>query len=512
MKKYIVALLSFVALLGGGYSVLNNDVSVGGDAVTPIAGQTYVLAGSGISSSETSFTLTSFTVTQNGYKIQDSDMSDIFYVTFEPGSRSRQEIASCTTVTQNSDNTATISGCTRGLLPITPYTASTSLQFAHSGGSTVIFSDPPQLFNQTTFKSNDETITGSWLFPTPLADSNAATKLYVDTLVSGGTVSNDRLIVAGTAGETLATSTLVYFNPSTQRWNGVSSASTTTFTDRFIGLTQGAGTNGDAVSGGILLKGRHTLSTGLSAGSVYYTATATGTISVSTSSQPLGIAVSTDVLYFDPVLIDVVREGADNIFTGTNTFTGTTIGFGTASTTVYTTGTHTYTKSPRVKYAVIEVQAAGGNGSDANDTNQKAGGGGAGGYGRKLLAAANINATTSITVGAIGANTSFGTTVVCTSGTSAAINTTPGGAAGTCSGGDININGQQGGVGGGVTGFQSGHGGDSGLGIGGAQQGAAVGSAGTGYGAGGSGGGANDATDRAGGAGASGVVIVTEYF
>jgi hypothetical protein len=343
MKQYIVAFLAIIGLFGGGYAALQysqDDFSVGSDAVTPIAGQTYTLAGSGISSSETSFTLTSFTITQNGYRIQDSDMSDTFYVTLEPGSRSRQEIVSCTTVVQNADGTATISGCTRGLLPITPYTASTSLQFAHSGGSTVIFSDPPQLFNQAGFKDNDETITGSWLFPTPLNDSNAATKAYVEALVSGTTtLQNDRLVVAGTAGETLATSTLVYFNPATQRWNGVSSASTTTFDDRFIGLTQGAGTNGVTVTNGILLKGRHTLSSGLTPGALYYAASATGTMSTATSSQTLGVAVSATIMYFDPIWIDVPTENGDNTFTGVNTFNGSSTFAGNVSFTASTSFT-----------------------------------------------------------------------------------------------------------------------------------------------------------------------------
>ncbi len=411
MKQYIVAFLAIIGLFGGGYAALQynqNEMAVGGDLVTPIAGQTYTLAGAGIGSSDTSFTLTSFTITQTGYRIQDSDMSDIFYVTLEPGSRSRQEIVSCTTVTQNNDGSATISGCIRGLLPIAPYTASTSLAFAHAGGSSVIFSDPPQLFNQTTFKDNDETITGSWLFPTPLSSDNAATKAYVDALVSGTTtLSNDRLVVAGTAGETLATSTLVYFNPATQRWNGVSSAATTTFDDRFIGLTQGAGTNGTAVRNGILLKGRHTLSTGLTPGALYYAATATGTISTVASAQTVGIAESATVLYFDPVWIDVPTENGDNVFTGSNTFTGPV--FFTGSTTgairtqvlTYNAST-TWTKQPGLNF--VRVQAWGGGGSGAaNSGINNAGGGGGGGYMEVWIMANDLPSTVNAVIGSGGA-------------------------------------------------------------------------------------------------------------
>lgn len=541
MKQYIIAFLAIIGLAAGGYAALQHqqgEFSVGGDLVTPIAGQTYTLAGSGISSAETSFTLTSFTITQTGYRIQDSDMSDVFYVTFEPGSRSRQEIASCTTVMQNADGTATISGCTRGLLPISPYTASTSLQFAHGGGSTVIFSDPPQLFNQAGFKDNDETITGSWLFPAPLSDSNAATKAYVDALVTGGTVSNDRLVVAGTAGETLATGTLVYLNPSTQRWNGVSTASTTTFDDRFIGLTQGAGTNGVAVNGGVLLKGRHTLSTGLTPGAVYYGATATGTISTATSAQPVGIAVSSNVLYFDPVLIDVPHEMANNTFTGTNTFTGAAVfsslitGHASTVVRVYTTtGTSTWTKPDNIEYISLWVCAGGGGGGGGTAAGVSGAGGGGGGCAFEILDSTELAATSSIIVtvatggtagagtggtGGTGGTSSLGTFVSCTGGTGGSgTQTNAGGTGGTCTGGDLNLTGNAGG-GDEADGASGGHGGGSffgGGGVGGNNE--ASGGAGQNYGGGGGGhanrvGGAG--ADQAGGVGGQGVVMITEYY
>ena len=135
-------------------------------ATLPVAGATYILAGSGVTGSGTSISLQTLTLPQSGYELLDADFSTTFYVTLEPGSRTRQEIASCTTVTQNADNTATLSNCTRGLLPISPYTASTTYQFAHAGGTSVIFSDPPQLFNEFGVLAEDETVTGEWIFGT----------------------------------------------------------------------------------------------------------------------------------------------------------------------------------------------------------------------------------------------------------------------------------------------------------------------------------------------------------
>lgn len=171
--------------------------ALGADTVLPISGQTYALAGAGISSSATSFVLTSFTIPQNGKKIQDSEMSNTFYITFEPGSRARQEIASCTTVVQNADGTASFSGCVRGLSPVTPYTASTSLQFAHNGGSSVIFSNASPFYNDFAAKANDETITGQWTFTTfPITASTSiasATTSGIAELATGDEAASSTL-------------------------------------------------------------------------------------------------------------------------------------------------------------------------------------------------------------------------------------------------------------------------------------------------------------------------------
>lgn len=173
---------------------------------------TYNLSGSGLSSSATSIGLTSLTLPQNDYAIQDSDLSSTFYISLEPGNVDRQEYASCTTVVQNSGGTATLSGCVRGLSPISPYTASSSLQFAHGGGTKVIFSNPPQLYEQFTAKTNNETISALWLFGTiPYATTTAtstsqfATRGYAEGLANAGaatsTETNGGIVELGTLSE-----------------------------------------------------------------------------------------------------------------------------------------------------------------------------------------------------------------------------------------------------------------------------------------------------------------------
>lgn len=155
-----------------------NDLSLGANVTNPVGGNVYTLAGSGVSGSATSITLTSLTIPQTGYEVLDADLSDTFYITFEPGSRTRQEFASCTTVTQNANNTATLSGCVRGLLPFSPYTASSTYQFAHGGGTSVVFSNPPQFYEEFAAKGNAASINGVWTFNPSFLPRVSSTPTY----------------------------------------------------------------------------------------------------------------------------------------------------------------------------------------------------------------------------------------------------------------------------------------------------------------------------------------------
>src|SRR3990167_7199440 len=315
-------------------------------AVNPVAGTVYYLSGSGIGASATSITLTSLTVPQSGYELVDSDFSTTFYLTIEPGNRTRQEIASCTTVVQNADNTATLSGCSRGLLPFSPYTASSTYQFSHSGGTSVIFSNPPQLYEELPARGDAESITGLWTFSSssiPRLDSylvatNDAqfiSKKYADDLVASGVADGNYTtfggyvlattsqIIAGTATST-ATRYLVLpselSNTTSSAKNiipitkdngklsqgfldltegftfsgGVTSTATTTITGNVVGLK---GFGGDGSDGALsLTSGTTTLA--LSTSSIYliknYTSisiTGTGTLAFANATTSGNIIV-----------------------------------------------------------------------------------------------------------------------------------------------------------------------------------------------------------------------------
>lgn len=133
-------------------------------AYNTAGGKKYFLSGGGIAASDTSITLTSFQVPVANFNFRMADFGDVGYLTIEPGNTTRQEFISFTGITNNSDGTATLTGILRGLSPISPYGASTTLQIAHPGGSVVVLSNPPQLYEELATRGNAETIIGRWTF------------------------------------------------------------------------------------------------------------------------------------------------------------------------------------------------------------------------------------------------------------------------------------------------------------------------------------------------------------
>ncbi len=207
---------------------------------------------------------------------------------------------------------------------------------------------------------------------------------------------------------------------------------------------------------------------------------------------------------------------------------------------IFTSGTaQTYTKPAGITSILVEVLGGGGGGGGVAaagaGTSVFAGGGASGGYARLWIASANSTYTYTVgaagTGGAAGANngnngstTSFGASLQATGGNggtggtgSASAATLNGGTAGTGSNGDINSGGSPGGDGfsinavGGVG--ISGGGGDSIYGGGGKSvvSSSAVGNGAANYGSGGSGAATGAATNRAGGDGSAGLIVVWEF-
>lgn len=249
--------------------------------------------------------------------------SSIEYGTIEPQISGKSEFVSFTGITQNSDGSAQLTGVTRGLTR-TPAgagcTASTTLAVRHAAQSTFILSDSPCLFAEYAVKQNDETITGSWTVPTPTAAGNPTPKSYVDALVNGGTVSTDRITVAGTAGDTYATGTIVYYNTDASQWLKADADFASSTDGIILGIAQGAGTDGVAINGGVVVSGIDSnQGTSLTPGQILYLSNTAGATSTSagTFSKALGLVKDSDEFYFDPRV--------SNIWSATSTFQGNVV-------------------------------------------------------------------------------------------------------------------------------------------------------------------------------------------
>jgi len=488
---------------------------------------------------------TSFTVV-SGTDRDGNALSGLYGFIIDEGSADEEFV-----VGTISSTTVTISK--RGCDADAPETEVSANKKAHRRGASVKITDYPIMaylrngLNGETGYELPNFLKMASTVGLPTDDKHLATKEYVDDAAAAGTGIPNKIIVAGTAGATVAAGNLIYFDDTDNEWKLCDADTAATVENTFLGIAQGAGVDGGAISNGVLLFGVDANQSGLTIGAKYYASNTAGGLSSSagTKEVTIGWGKSATELYFCPRFDQHITEDIQDALTPGGAY-GTpsssnpylTKDYNASSTgvpvvRVYTSN-DTWTKPAALKYVVVEVQAAGGGGGGTTTAGESSGGGGGGGYSKKLIAAASLGATETVTIGAAGTagagtgatggtggNSSFGSHATANGGaggTQAGL----GGAGGTAASGDINIPGQTGGSGEADVATDeetpSGQGGDSQLGKGGASRWNAsqfvVGEAGKGYGGGGSGAFNNngDGSDAAGGAGAAGVVIVTEYF
>lgn len=409
----------------------------------------------GISNSATTMTLTSASIRGGG------TLSGFQCFSIDEGSAQAEFV--CGTSTG-----VAITGLTRGISPEDGITELPALKFSHRRGASVKITDFPLIQRLKSQNAGSGTFENPISYASgigPVANSDLADKEYVLSVVTGGTVSFDAEIVAGTAGETVVAGNLVYLLNTDGRWWKVDTDTESTVKNRLLGIAQGGGTAGVAITGGVLTSGLDTKQSGLTIGTYYYAGATAGAISSTVSGRVVGQARTATQLHFDPAGIAsstaLLRFG--NNFTGTNSFSATTT-FGT-STAVFgstrafeiglnkqiitTTGTSTFGVPTGIKKLWVEAVGAGGQGGNCSaggTTGSGGGGGGAGGYAQEIV---NVSATTTfkVHVGATpGQSTRFGEGIgiflSATGGASGAETTS--GAGGTATGGDLNINGGKG--------------------------------------------------------------------
>lgn len=363
-----------------------------------------------ISVGATSFTLQSIT-DKDG-----NDLSDgIYAFTIDRDNTSRKEyvMGQLTGATKTVSSISSVSS--QGVL-------TANAQKAHRIGANIIISDHSilsalsRIFNGTG-TINPASPLSYTTAPTLSSATEIATKGYVDSVVNGGTVNTDRIILGGqTAGETISTGQIVYFKSSDSRWWLADADVPATFSNVLLGVALGAGTAGNPVTDGVQIYGKCDSFTGLTATATYYLSNTAGGVSTSagTTSIVLGQAFATTGIFFNP---DTSTSSAINTTTGVSDanklIKSNASGLLDATFTVAPiTRTYnladspaTWTKLAGLKY--IEVQAWGGGGSGGcinGDGSSTATGGGGGAYNSKIIHAASLGATETVTIGAGGAS------------------------------------------------------------------------------------------------------------
>lgn len=217
-------------------------------------------------------------------------------------------------ITQNADGSATLGIATSGrhLDPTTPYAgSSTGLSF-QSGAEVIVTNDPltisrfARLDNANTFSVVPKSSAD------PVDDEDLTRKSWVLNNLPAGAVSINRVVVVGNAGETIAQGELVYLDYTDNEWKKTDATNVNTVNNVILGIAQGAGTNGNPIANGILIKGVDNTQTGMTAGDIMYVSNTAGDIanSAGTNVKVIGVVKDADELYFDPIFYGVALQSS----------------------------------------------------------------------------------------------------------------------------------------------------------------------------------------------------------
>lgn len=183
LKKILIGALGLIAVAGFGLSASASSL--------PVGGQTYYLAGAGVTATQNTIQLTSLK-TPDGTLLTMANFGTVGYGALDPQTTAKLEDVSFTGITQNANGTATLTGVTRGVDFIYPYASTLSLEKSHSGGAAFIVTNTAQFYyNEFAMPTNANVTT--W----PFASTSPATKGYVDAIAFGGVLPQASTIAQG---------------------------------------------------------------------------------------------------------------------------------------------------------------------------------------------------------------------------------------------------------------------------------------------------------------------------
>ena len=281
---------------------------------------------SSVSSSQNTLPVSSI-VTTDGHTLTIADFASTSgFCVIESGG-SKMELCKFTGITNNGDGSGILTGVTRGLAFYgTDSSAVSANQYAHQSGSSVIISNVHYIYEQLVDKVSDETIAGIKTFSSlPLVTAGNATTdnqlvRYAQLIAATtGSATVPKLIVAGTAGATLVAGNAVYLDPTDQEWKLTDADTAGTVNNVLLGIAQGAGTDGNPITNGVLIWGYDTNQSGLTVGKQFFGNTAGGfSSSAGTVEVSAGIAISTTAILFYPRYDQQITENEQDALAGSS--------------------------------------------------------------------------------------------------------------------------------------------------------------------------------------------------
>lgn len=154
---------------------------------------------------------------------------------------------------------------------------------------------------------------------TPITANQFAPKSYVDAAALG-TVTVTTIILPGNAGETVSAGNLLYLDVTDGEWKKCDADTAGSVDNIILAIAQGSGTDGNAITGGVMLQGLDTHQTGLTNNTAYYASNTAGEISSTpgTTEVSVGVSRSTTSLLFYPRYNQQLTENQQDALAGTS--------------------------------------------------------------------------------------------------------------------------------------------------------------------------------------------------